>query len=288
MFRWVLVGWVGGCTGNTETPVGATLDDGQVLVGGITTPRLHLAGAFGEVEVPLEDVGMVLPVEGLTLGDSHGQVTVWLRNGSELKGKWAEPELSMAITVGGRQVSVDVPTERMQTLQLRASEAWPSLDLFRVRTTWGDDFLIDPQQTRITVNSKLGVFEVTLAECLTVGPVGEPTGDWRFVLDSGTVLIGPAKEAELSFVLPMGPDRIVVPLTALASLERGGWTEGTIQNVESNFARMVAPPEAVDASADAGSGVAAPASPVQKVLAKPGLSRSAGWFDNVDLENAKR
>lgn len=279
MIRWLaMAGTVGavGCTA-VETPVGATLDDGQILVGGITTPSLRLEGAFGEVDLPLEDVGMMLPVEGTTLADSHGHVTVWLRNGSELKGKWAGPELSMAIRVGGRDQSVSVPTDRLQSIQLRGSEAWPSTDLFRVRTSWGDDFLIDPEQTRLTVDSALGRFEVTLAECLSVGPVGAPTGDWRMVLASGSVLIGAPGESELVFVLPMGPERIVVPLTALVSLERGGWSEAPMPE-------YAAPAPVVSV----GSGMESALPELKSLQAKPGLSRSQGWFDNDQLENAKR
>ena len=276
-----MIGWMAlvaamGCRSDA-TPVGATLDDGQVLVGGITTPTLRLHGAFGEVDMPLEDVGMVLPVEGTTLADSHGHVTVWLRNGSELKGKWAAPELSMAIRVGGRDQPVSVPTDRLQSLQLQGSEAWPSSDLFRVRTSWGDDFLIDPEQTRLTVDSALGRFEVTLAECVSVGPVGAATGDWRMVLASGTVLIGAPAESELAFVLPMGPERIVVPLDALVSLDRGGWSETPV------------PEEGYAAPVVSGASPAPAASEGSKLLlAKPGLSRSQGWFDRDQLEYAKR
>ena len=274
----ILVGWaLVGCGSSVQTPVGATLDDGQVLVGGITTPVLRLAGAFGDVAVPLEDVGMVVPVEGLTLGESHGQVDLWLRNGSELRGRWDAPELAMAIAVGGRQVEVELPTDRMQTLQLQATPAWPSFDVFRVKTTWGDDFVVDAEQTRLGVKSALGEFEVTLAECSSVGPVGEPTGDWRFVLNTGTVLIGAPRESELAFALPMGPERIVVPLTALVSLQRGGWAPPPVPAVVEPMA--AAPEEAVD-----GSGLA---SEVGR-RARPGLSSSAGWFDNAQMEDAKR
>ena len=46
-----------------------------------------------------EDVGEVVPVEGDELAASGGYVNVWLRNGSELTGRWADPELDMALAV---------------------------------------------------------------------------------------------------------------------------------------------------------------------------------------------
>src|SRR4051812_11822992 len=107
------------------TAVGVTLADGQLVVGEVTTRGLQLEGAYGEVSMPLADVGMVLPVEGQTLADSHGYVTVWLRNGSELRGKWNEPELEMSFLVGGSMHPIEIPTQKLQAMQLRASEAWP-------------------------------------------------------------------------------------------------------------------------------------------------------------------
>jgi hypothetical protein len=266
------------------TLVGATLDDGQILVGEVTTGSLRLESPLGEVVVPLEDVGMVLPVERRTLADSRNHVTVWLRDGSELRGKWTAPELAMAIAAGGRTVPVELPTERLQTLQLRGAEAWPDLDRFRVRTVWGDDFLVDPAKTLFTVVSELGQFELTLAECEHLGPVGAADGPWRVQLATGTVLIGEPPEA-LELVPAMGPDSVVVPVTGLVSLARGGWSE--VDAVEpADRMVMHAPSAAAEAPA------ADPAEPEgsEEVdrAPRPGLSSGAGWFDNARLSGSKR
>jgi hypothetical protein len=267
-------------------PLGVTLADGQIVVGEVRTAELALEGAWGQVAVPLEDVGMVLPVEGQTLADSHEHVTVWLRNGSELRGRWTEPELEMAVLVGGSVHPVEVPTQALQALQLRTSEAWPASDNYRVRTTHGDDFLVDPTRTTITVTSALGRFGVTLAECVSVGPVGAPTGPWRFELATGTILIGAPVEEALTFALPMGPDTLSVPLTSLVSLTRGSWVEqsypgGAAPAVAAMPAEMAPEmPQDMEVPAQPGSG-GGPA-------ARAGLSSSGGWFRNDRLEDAKR
>lgn len=301
------IGWLGlalvvACSEGEGTPVGATLDDGQVLIGEITTQALQLQGAFGPVAVPLADVGMVLPVEGRTLKDSSSHVNVWLRNGSELRGRWAEPELTMGIAVGGKRVGVEVPAGRMQALQLQGSESWPEDGLYRVRTSWGDDFLVDPAQTRIELENELGSFEPFLTECRAVGPISDPEGDWRIELASGTVLIGPLKTDQIAFALPIGPEEIVVPLASLVALERGAWPESGWEAEPAEQAAPLAamgylteealsvdkkPEEAKEIDALAGGAGKARRAPPKRPAARPGLTRDAGWFDNSRLHSAK-
>lgn len=266
------------CIGGEATPVGVTLDDGQLLIGDITTPDLVLTGTFGTVAIPLDDVGMVVPVEGRTLAESGGQVTVWLRNGSELRGEWDEPELAIGIDVGGKQVGIDLPAGRMQALQLRGQEHWPEDGLYRVRTTWGDDFLVDPAATRIEVHNELGTFAPFLSECRSVGPISNPEGDWRIELDTGTVLIGPLKTDQIQFALPMGPEIIDVDAGDLVALVRGAWIDqGDAGGGRWFGSNAVAPAAAAEAPAQ------------QKApRARPGLSSSDGWFDGQAMENAKR
>ena len=85
---------------NKAAPVRAALQDGQVLFGELRTETLVLDGELGRLKIPLADVGEVIPVEGGQLGDSQGHVRVWLRNGSELVGRWDDPDLAVAIRVG--------------------------------------------------------------------------------------------------------------------------------------------------------------------------------------------
>lgn len=64
------------CEEPEGTPLGVTLDDEQVVVGQIQTEILTLESAMGPLDIPLDDVGVVLPVEGTSLADSGGHVTV--------------------------------------------------------------------------------------------------------------------------------------------------------------------------------------------------------------------
>ncbi len=207
-------------------PLRTTLQDGQVLVGAIQTPVLELEGGLGTLRIPLEDIGEIAPVEGESLAGSGNHVTVWLRNGSELKGQWAAPELALKVSAGGEQVPVDLPVDELLRVQTNGPQAWPSYEIVRVKTTHGDDFLVDPSATQIAVNSSLGSFAPFLTECRSMAPVdGDPTGDWRVELNNGSVLIGPLAEQSLSLKLSMGPEAVSVPLTMLESIERQDWAQ---------------------------------------------------------------
>lgn len=208
---------------NVETPVRATLADGQVLMGQVRTRILRLVTGAGLVDVPLSDVGEVRPSENRQLGKDDHQVNVWLRNGSELRGTWSEPELAMGISVGGDKVGVDLPMEELTRFQLQGQVAWPDSPVYRVQTTWGDDFLIDPAGTRLQLENQLGSFSPSLAECRSAAPVGDPDGDWRVELTTGTVLVGELKGDALTVALPMGPKELTVPLGALKSLSLRAW-----------------------------------------------------------------
>lgn len=254
------------------TPLGVTLRDGQVVVGDVGTDALTLVGVFGEVEVPLQDVGVVVPVEGATLGQSRHQVTVWLRNGSELRGEWKDPALQLGVWAGGAAVPVEVPVDEVQAIQLRGGEEWPEPGTYRVRTTHGDDVLVDPERTQVTLSNALGTFSPFLSECASLGPVGDPKGDWRLVLRSGTVLVGPLQEEALSLHLPSGPERLDVALADLVSIDQRVWTASEVQ----------AAPNAVFS-------YGSPAAPTP-VEAPPrgNLNAEDGWFRNDRMSNAKR
>ena len=212
-----------GCGDEILWPVRATIDDGQVLMGSIRTPVLLLDGGLGTLSIPWDDVGEVLPVEGDELGSSGGFVDVWLRNGSELTGQWVDAELSMDLSVGGDQLAVDVPVEQLLRLQTQGGELWPQGVVYRVRTSHGDDFLVDPEASRLVMDNAMGTFAPFLSECASAAPIDDPTGDWRIELITGTVLIGPLVDEAITFQLGLGPDEATVPLDKLVSLERQDW-----------------------------------------------------------------
>ncbi|MFT5584499.1 MAG: small nuclear ribonucleoprotein (snRNP)-like protein [Cognaticolwellia sp.] len=207
-------------------PLRTTLQDGQVLVGAIQTPVLELKGGLGVLRIPLEDVGEIAPVEGGALAGSGNHVTVWLRNGSELQGQWAAPELALRVSAGGEQIPVELPVDELLRVQTNGPQAWPEYEIVRVKTTHGDDFLVDPAATQIAVNSSLGTFAPFLTECKSMRPIdGDATGDWRVELNNGSVLIGPLAKDSMTLKLTMGPDTVDVPLDVLQSIERQDWAD---------------------------------------------------------------
>ncbi len=204
-------------------PLRATLDDGQVLMGAVQTPVLVLEGGLGTLHIPWEDIGEVEPVEGEGLASSDGHVNVWLRNGSELTGHWSDAQLAMDLAVGGQEIAVDVPVQQLLRLQTQGGEVWPGGVVYRVRTTHGDDFLVDPDVSTLVLENEMGTFSPYLSECISAAPLEDADGDWRIELDSGTVLIGPLAHDAITFGLELGPEQATVPLDALVSLERQDW-----------------------------------------------------------------
>jgi hypothetical protein len=203
------------------TPVRATLDDGQVLQGEVQTKTLRLQMGFSEVEIPLDDIGEIQPVEGGTLAGSGNQVSVWLRNGSELRGQWAEPELDMGLSVGGENVHVALPMDALQRFQLQGGESMADGMVYRVRTVWGDDFVVDGAATWVTLENDLGTFTPTLDEVTELTAIDG--GDWRMALETGSVLIGPLAGEALTLALPLGPEGIELPIDQITSIQRQDW-----------------------------------------------------------------
>lgn len=212
-----------------EFPVRAVLEDGQVLVGAVETESLRLETGFGLVDVPLADVGIVLPVEGGGLADSGDHVNVWLRNGTEIRGRWSEPELAMVLEVGDQAVPVDLPTATLEKFQLQGGDMMPSDTVYRVATVYGDDLLVDADRTRFAFENELGSFAPFLRECVRIEPIeGDPfAGEpdlWRVTLVGGTVLIGAPADDALNLALPVGPDEIGLSLSEVVSFERQDWS----------------------------------------------------------------
>ncbi|MDP2310279.1 MAG: hypothetical protein Q8P18_29960 [Pseudomonadota bacterium] len=207
----------------TETPVRATLGDGQILMGEVRTKTLLLKSGSGILEIPLSDVGEVVPADAGGLGESEGRVDVWLKNGSELRGTWADPKLAMSIRVGGDKVAVDLPMNDLSRFQLQGDARWPAGPVFRMRTRLGDDFLVDPARTQLVLENSFGTFSPLLSECRSVAPVSDPEGLWRIELQTGTVLLGHLQDGKVTVALPMGPAQMSVPLDQFVSLRVERW-----------------------------------------------------------------
>ena len=274
-----------------ETAVRATLSDGQVLMGEVRTKMLRLTTGAGTIDIPLSDVGEVSPAEQIAEGEAPGKVGVWLRNGSELRGSWTDPKLAMDIAVGGNKIGVDLPMNELSRFQLQGGEAWPTAPVYRMRTSFGDDFLVDPSKTHLVVENQLGSFSPVLAECKSVAPINDPEGDWRIELRTGTVLIGQLQDDSVTVALPMGPKEITVALENFVSLKLETWREPQpALSVATPVMRDDVPVEVYTEMAGA------PAEESKRKFVSGGhpsagraspASMAPQWFDNSDLQSAK-
>jgi hypothetical protein len=292
---------VGGCGTPDDASVRVTLADGQVLYGPLKTAALSLEGGIGTLEIPLSDIGEVVPVEGGQLEDSDGYVHVWLRNGSELAGRWQDPELAMGIAVGGEDVKIELPTGDLQRLQTHGGEVWPDQAVYRVQTTHGDDFLVDAEASRLVLTNDLGTFSPYLSECRSARPVADAAGEWIVELETGTVLRGDLVDDELTLALPMGPGEVVVPLAVLTSMEQQDWSMRKVEPVAAAAFDEVDEDGAFDdRTARRGSGRSwqpwadrerSEDAPAAEQVAAPSVAPrdagAGGWFERGALEETK-
>lgn len=279
MFKFIALLFV---ASSSETPVRATLGDGQILMGEVHTKTLRLESGSGTLEIPLADVGEVVPASSGGLGESEGRVDVWLKNGSELRGRWADPKLAMSITVGGAAVPIDLPMNDLSRFQLQGDARWPAGPVYRMRTRFGDDFLVDPARTHLVVENHLGTFSPLLSECRSVAPVDDPQGLWRIELQTGTVLLGQLQDDIVTVALPMGPAEVSVPLDQFVSLRIESWAPPAVAYAPEPVSEMVAVSET--GSRGRASGSPAQAAPVAVDEAR----QDDAWFDNVGLAATKR
>ena len=279
-----------------NAPVRATMEDGQILYGAIRTQKLTLESPLGELKIPIADIGEVLPVEGDQLSDSEGHVRLWLRDGSELVGKWQEPTLAMTIEVGKEDVRIDLPADQLGRLQTQSGEVWPRGAVYRVRTVHGDDFLVDAKDSRFTLANDLGEFSPTLADCRSVRPVDDPEGDWRVELTTGTVLIGEVKGSQLTLAMPLGPDTVTVPLASFESMSQQSWATAnqgrgrrdTPVLQVTGLSRKASAPEPAWEEWDDASGAPAPAAELSPIDEETYEISTDGWFQRHSLERAKQ
>lgn len=200
--------------------VRVSLDAGQVLVGEVTAGALSLDSPLGTLDLPMHLIGEVEPVEGTDLAGSRDHVRVWLRDGSELVGKWAEPELDVDVEIGGETLAIGVPMQGVQRLQLSGDADFPDEGTFRVRTAFGDDVFIDAAETVLPLQTDLGELSPLLSEVATLTRQAEDADTWRVELRTGTVLVGQVATDALALELRIGLPTLDVPLDDLVSIER--------------------------------------------------------------------
>ncbi|MFT6821193.1 MAG: hypothetical protein ACJATT_005022 [Myxococcota bacterium] len=267
----------------SETPVRASFGDGQVLMGDVRTETLVLMTGAGIVDIPLSDVGEVVPADGEGLAEARGRVTVWLRNGSELRGTWTDPTLAMRVKVGGEHTTVDLPLNDLQRFQLQGRSEWASGPVYRLKTAFGDDVLVDPARTTLIVHNQFGTFEPRLSECTRVEPVGATDGDWRVELASGTILIGNLDDNRLTVALPMGPDHVSLPLADVVSLSTDSWQPRVVQSYTGDQREEAYVISEFVASAGPSRG----RRPSAMALGAASTPAEDAWFDRSVLEASK-
>lgn len=212
---------------------------------------------------------------------------MWLRNGSELRGTWTDPTLAMRVKVGGEHTTVDLPLNDLQRFQLQGRNEWASGPVYRLKTAFGDDVLVDPARTTLVVHNQFGTFEPRLSECTRVEPVGATDGEWRVELSSGTILIGNLDNNALTVALPMGPDHVSLPLADVVSLSTDNWQPRVVQSYNEYQHEIVQEHQSVTALS---AGPRRARRQGQRSQAAPAMAPSGSddaWFDRSVLEASK-
>jgi hypothetical protein len=200
--------------------VKVTLNDNQIVVGEMTTKVIRLKTSHGTLDFSTEDAGELGPWKGKSLSESGRAVCLWLRNGSEFIGLWDKPSVHLKFEAGGENFDVDIPFEKLKRLQFYNTARWARKAVFRVATTFGDDFFVDVDRTRITFKHDLFVIKPFLDEIKHIEPMKEPEGSWLLEMTNGTVLETSIDQEALVLHLDMGPETITVPMAYIEYMNR--------------------------------------------------------------------
>jgi hypothetical protein len=219
----VVLGLAGsGCA--TGGPLGGNqvfvqLNDGQVVSGALDTSTFTLKTQLGALEFAAQDAGEIGPLEGGDLKESGSLIRLWLRDGSEFVGDWQRPVVRVTLEVGGAQVPVDVPIQKLARLRFRGQPVGLERPAFRVLTHSGDDFYVDAEQSRVKLKSEMGTLEPFLAEIVSLERRAPGKNDWRLVLKNGCVLHAAVEPDGVDLRPLLGPERIQVAWSEVQRLE---------------------------------------------------------------------
>jgi hypothetical protein len=211
-----------GCSlksGQLKHQVHVLLNDGQVLVGEMTTPTFTLKTQLGTLKFDSEDAGELGPLEGKDMQQSDNLVRLWLRNGSEFVGSWEHPAVQVEVEVGGDAVAVDVPIAKVKRLRFKGGPEWSDKPLYRVLTSAGDDFFVDASASRIHFQGELGIFSPFLSEISRLERLGEDADGWGISLKNGSRLHGGVHQDGVELEPTMGPDKVKLDWKLVARME---------------------------------------------------------------------
>ena len=224
-----------------DTDIRVSFNDGQLLVGDMTTPTFTLETALGSFDFDPAEIGELGPVEGTDLGQSGAVVALWLRDGSEYSGVWTNPSAAVRVVIGRQPSNVTLPIDNLQRMQFTGSEIWPERKVVRVITSSGNDFLVDAARTQITIVSELGTFSPMLDEIATLTPPAAATADeddadaaqakprlWRAELISGAILLGTLGAESLVVYPSLGPESVTVPQSAIKLIRQELWDQRSL------------------------------------------------------------
>lgn len=208
-----------GVSGASRSEVHVQLNDGQVLVGRMTTPQFSLKTAFGTMRFDADEAGELGPLEGDDMQQAGNLIRLWLRNGSEFVGGWENPVVEMALSVGGREIPVEVPIDKLERLRFRGQPVYTDRPLYRVLTRSGDDFFVDAGTSRIHFDGELGSFSPFLAEIASLEKLDSDDNLWSVRLKNGTRLHSRIQADGVALHPAMGPGEVTLSWKLVARLE---------------------------------------------------------------------
>ena len=211
-----------GCAGmasQTRPLVHVLLNDGQVLVGGVTTEMFRLKTEFGILDFSTEDAGEMGPLEGKDMEQAGNLIRLWLRNGSEFVGGWERPSVEVALNVGGKDVLIDVPIDKIKRMRFRGDAEYTEKPLYRVLTRSGDDFFVDASVSKIHFKGELGSFSPFLAEIARLERTNGDDNEWQIKLKNGTTLHAGIEQDGVELSPAMGPEKVKLSWSLVARME---------------------------------------------------------------------
>ncbi|MCP4602737.1 MAG: hypothetical protein GY847_19850 [Proteobacteria bacterium] len=209
-----------GCSRSNLRPnVHVVLNDGQLLVGRITTKTFNLKTEFGELPFSTEEAGELGPLEGADMRKSERLVRLWLQDGSEFVGSWERPTVHMALTIGDDEIAIDVPIEKIGRLRFHGHAKYSDKAMYRVITQAGDDFFVDASKSRIHFEGELASFNPYLSEIRDLVRKDPNENFWHVVLANGTELHAKIKDNGLDLKPALGPKQVDMSSNLITRLE---------------------------------------------------------------------
>jgi len=211
-----------GCAGmasQTRPQVHVQLNDGQVLVGGMTTEMFRLKTEFGMLDFSTEVAGEMGPLEGKDMKQAGNLIRLWLRNGSEFIGSWDRPVVEVALSIGGKDVKIDVPIDKIKRMRFRGEAEYTEKPLYRVLTSSGDDFFVDASASKIHFKGELGEFSPFLEEIASLERGDGDDNEWSIRLKNGTTLHAGIQQDGVELTPAMGPEKVKLSWSLVARME---------------------------------------------------------------------